>query len=123
MVMKNTLIAIALLFAATAQAQISASGGAMYLSDATIASYRNPDIYVAPAYNPFVEQWIVRCTVVDPAIDVQETIEFTVVLRKSDVDAYTGTGTETAALIDAVEQGVIDYLEAIAANSAITFSH
>ena len=117
---------LCLFFANSAMAQISSSGGHVYLRQGDITSYTNPYVYVSPQYNPFTETWVVTCTVapvVAPA-DGREIIEFRVTLTKAALDAYTGTGTgDTETVIDAVEQAVIDYLEAIAANSGITFSN
>jgi hypothetical protein len=122
--MKHIIIILSVLCSLSAQAQISSTGGQVYLADGALSSYTNPDIYVSPKYNPFVENWVVTCTVTPGGADIVEVVEFTVTFRKSDIDAYTGTGTgDTAKLIHAIEQAVIDYLEAISANSGITFSH
>ncbi len=123
--MKKILISIAIVLCSlSAQSQITSTGGQVYLSQGALASYANPDIYVSPKYNPFIEYWVVSCTVTPGGADIVEVVEFTVTFRKSDIDAYTGSGTgDTAKLIHAVEQAVIDYLEGISANSGITFSH
>ena len=123
--MKKLLISIAITMCSLyAQAQISSTGGQVYLADGALSSYTNPDIYVSPKYNPFVENWVVTCTVTPGGADIVEVVEFTVTFRKGDIDAYTGSGTgDTAKLIHAIEQAVIDYLEGITANSGITFSH
>ena len=117
---------LCLFFANNAKAQIASSGGQVYLRTGDITSYTNPYIYVSPHYYPFSETWVVTCTVapvVAPAAG-REIIEFRVTFTKAELDAYTGTGTgDTAKLIDAAEQGVIDYLESITANSGITFTN
>jgi hypothetical protein len=123
--MTKILIAIAIILCSlSAQSQITSTGGQVYLSEGAISSYTNPDIYVSPKYNPFVENWVVTCTVTPGGADIIEVVEFTVTFRKSEIDSYTGTGTgDTAKLIHAIEQAVIDYMEGISANSGITFSH
>jgi hypothetical protein len=111
-------------FAAFASfAQIHSSGGQVYLRDGDISSYTNPDIYVAPKYFFLTDSWSVTCTVVDPSIDIQEIVEFVLPFKSSELDVYTGTGTETASLIDVTEQAVIAYLQSVTANGGITFSH
>ena len=117
---------LCLFFANSAKAQIASSGGQVYLRTGDITSYTNPYISVSPQYNPFSETWVVTCTVapvVAPAAG-REIVEFRVTLTKTELDAYTGTGsTDTEYIISAVEQAVIDYLEAITANSGITFTN
>ena len=117
---------LCLFFANNTVAQISSSGGQVYLRQGDITSYTNPYIYVAPQYNPFSETWVVTCTVAPVVASAagREIVEFRVTLTKTALDAYTGTGSsDTEYLIDAVEQAVIDYLEAITANSGITFTN
>lgn len=113
-------------FAAFAvSAQIHSSGGQVYLHDGDLSSYTNPDIYVSPRYNFRVNTWTVVCTVVDPSVDVQETVEFVQTYNASDVDAFTpdvSSTTETEKLIDVIEQIVIESLQHVTANSGITFS-
>ncbi len=117
---------LCLFFANNATAQIASSGGQVYLRTGDITSYTEPYIYVSPQYNPFTETWVVTCTVapvIAPAAG-REIIEFRVTFTKTALDAYTGTGsTDTEYIISAVEQAVIDYLEAITANSGITFTN
>ena len=96
------------------------------MRDGDISSYTNPYVYVSPQYNPFTETWVVTCTVTPIVVPAagREIIEFRVTLTKAALDAYTGTGSsDTEYLVDAVEQAVIDYLEAITANSGITFTN
>lgn len=117
---------LCLFFANNATAQITSSGGQVYLRDGDISSYTNPYVYVSPQYNPFTETWVVTCTVTPIVVPAagREIIEFRVTLTKAALDAYTGTGSsDTEYLVDAVEQAVIDYLEAITANSGITFTN
>lgn len=117
---------LCLFFANNATAQITSSGGQVYLRDGDISSYTNPYVYVSPQYNPFTETWVVTCTVAPIVVPAagREIIEFRVTLTKAALDAYTGTGSsDTEYLVDAVEQAVIDYLEAITANSGITFTN
>ena len=121
--MKKTLLFFALALLSTACfSQISVTGS-VYLHDGDLARYASPDIYVSPQWQPIAENWMVRCTVVDPALANLETIEFYLTVTKATVDAETGTGTETEALIYAVEEVVINYLGGIAANSGTTYSH
>lgn len=122
--MKQLVFLIALMCSLSAQSQISCSGGQVYMSAGALSSYTNPDIYISPKYNPFVENWVVSCTVAPGGADIIEVVEFTLTFRKSEIDGYTGTGTgDTAKLIYAIEQAVIDYLDALTENTGITFTH
>lgn len=106
-------------------AQIHSSGGQVYVVDGALSSYTNPDIYVEPKYHFRTNSWTVTCTVVDPSIDVQEVVEFTLPFLASEVDSFTpdaGSVTETEKIIDVCEQAVIEYLEHITANGGITFT-
>ena len=103
-------------------AQINSSGGQVYLRDGDISSYTNPDIYVSPRYHFLTDSWTITCTVVDPTIDIQEIVEFVLPFKSSELDAYTGAGTETASLIDVTEKAVIAYLQSVTANGGITFT-
>ena len=108
--------------ALAAFAQIHSSGGQVYVIEGALSSYTNPDIYVEPKYHFRTNSWTVTCTIVDPSIDVQEVVEFTLPFLASEVDAFTGAGTETERIIDVCEQVVIEYLEHISSNSGITFT-
>lgn len=129
--MKKILFAIALMCATNLlSAQITSSGGQVYLSEDALASYTNPTICVSPSMDYRTGVWRIKafvgCVVGGP--DSAEYpaggVEFAIILTKAEVDAYTASvGTETEAILDVAEQAVIDALEAISLNSGITFSH
>ena len=121
--MKYILILLIAALSATASAQITSTGGQVYVSDGAILSYTNPDIYVVPTLDELTMNVSIRCVIVDSSVDIQQVAEFSLICRKDDIDAFTGTGTgDTAKFINAVSQYVKDYLENIAANSGITFT-
>lgn len=127
--MKKILFAIALLFAAiTAKAQITSSGGQVYLADDALLSFTEPNICINPTFSYRTRSWVIRCYVGCSGSPDYEYLaggqEFTLIFTAAEIDAYTATaGTETEEIVDACEQAVIDYLDAIALNSGITFSH
>lgn len=119
--MKQIIAFLLLLSCSAASAQISSSGGQVYLRANDAASYFEPTIYVVPTYNDIRETVYLRCFVAD--IDKNEQAEFTILAAKEDVDAFTGAGaTDVAKFFDACLQYVKDYLENIPENSGITFS-
>ena len=73
-------------------------------------------------YNYISDAWHVRIHV-GCGVDSVSPSEFQITFTAAEIDAFTGTGTETVALVDAVEQAVIAYLEGITENSGITFSN
>ena len=121
--MKGLLIKIAfLLLAFNASAQITSTGGQVYLRDGDLYSLTNPTICVSPNFVYETDSWRIRCNAAC-GVDSGQNIEFIVTLTATEIDAFTGTGTETGAIIMACELAIIDYLESIAANAAITFSN
>lgn len=121
--MKYILILLLAALSAPASAQISSTGGQVYVLDGAIQSYTNPDIYVIPTLDQFTLNVSIRCVIVDASVDIQQVAEFSLICRKDDIDAFTGTGTgDTAKFLNAVLQYVKDYLEAIPDNSGITFT-
>jgi len=104
-------------------AQITSTGGQVYLCEDCKASYLNPDIYVAPQYFPNTQNIGIRCIVSDPSIDYNEQAEFLVMATKAELDGLAGTGTgDTEKFISACQKFVTTYLESITANAAITFT-
>lgn len=121
--MKNKLILLFCCISAILSAQITSSGGQVYVSIDGKASYLNPDIYVAPVYYPATQNIYIRCIVSDPSIDYNEQAEFSIIATKAELDGYSGTGTgDTAKFISACQKFVSTYLETIPANSGITFT-
>lgn len=120
--MKYLFALIAIFTATLASAQITSTGGQVYLHEGDLASYTNPTFCVAPKFSYSAELWIVELEI-NCGSDLARSVDFVVALRKADIDALTGTGTETGALIDAIEQAVITILEAVPENAAITFAH
>jgi len=120
--MKKIFFLIAFLSASfCASAQITSSGR-VYLEAGALQSFASPTIYVSPAYNPILEQVACRLSITAPSTTIVVN-EITVVFDKATVDAKTGTGTgDTAKFFSAVNQCVKDWLEAIADNSAVTFT-
>jgi hypothetical protein len=107
-----------------ASAQISASGGSVYLQEGGITSYYEPTIYVSPRYDIRAQTWTVKCIMVSTPGTYEDLSEFVLIFTKAQMDAYTGTGTgDTAKMINAAEQAVIAHLAAIDDNTTIIFSH
>lgn len=121
--MKNKLILLFCCISAFVNAQITSSGGQVYLSEDGKASYLNPDIYVAPQYYPATQNIYIRCIVSDSSIDYNEQAEFALIATKAELDGYTGSGTgDTEKFVSACQKFVVTYLESITANAAITFT-
>lgn len=121
--MKQIFFTLALLCATNLlPAQITSSGGQVYIHTGDLASFTNPSICVLPAYNYISDAWYVRIHV-GCGVDSVSPAEFQLTFTTAEIDAFTGTGTETGAVIDAIEQAVIAYLEGITENSGITFSN
>lgn len=127
--MRKTLFAIALLFAAiTANAQITSSGGQVYLADDALLSFTTPNICINPSFSYRTRSWVIKCYVGCSGSPDFEYLaggqEFTLIFTAAEIDAYAATaGTETEEIVSVCEQAVIEYLEAITLNSGITFSH
>lgn len=128
--MKKILFAIALMCATNLlSAQITSSGGQVYLSEESLASYTNPSICVSPAYNYRTGVWVIKvfvgCVPSEGSVDYPNGgAEFTLIQTAAEIDAYTPTsGTETEELLDCCEQAVMAYLDAISLNSGITFTN
>ena len=97
----------------------------MHFIEATKKSFNQPDIYVSFSYNVRDESFSVGAAVVKTGGTIEADTEevFYYAISKADVDLLTGTGTgDTEKLHNAIEQALIDILEAIAENSGITFT-
>lgn len=119
--MKKILILALLLSAFSASSQITSSGR-VYFEAGALQSFASPTIYVSPTYNPILEQVRCRLSISAPS-STDIVFETVVVISKATIDAKTGSGTgDTEKFFDAVNQCVKDYMEAIADNSAVTFT-
>lgn len=126
--MKKTLLLLAFCaLALIGNAQITSSGGQVYISEDALSSYANPTICINPAFNYRTRSWVVRCYVGCTGSPDYEYLpggqEFTLTFTAGEIDAYTTSGSETEQSVSACEQAVIAYLDAISLNASITFSH
>ena len=121
--MKKTLIALIIaLFAITAQAQRITTNGLVILETGSISQHNTPDIYVGFTYSAFQAAYIANITLTKPgAVAAAIYAEFQIRYTKSEIDAYTGTGTgDTEKIQNAIMQAVAATL--LALNPAITFT-
>ncbi len=85
-------------------------------------SYDDPTIMVDASYRPLLQNFICRLEFSDGATTTPQG-EFYMVVTKAQVDAKTGTGTgDTAKWHNALLQVIVDRLEAITENVAVTFT-
>ena len=121
--MKKTLIALIIaLFAITAQAQRITTNGLVILETGSISQHNTPDIYVGFTYSAFQTSYIANITLTKPGAGATAIYaEFQIRYTKTQIDAYTGTGTgDTAKIQNAMLQAVKATL--LALNPAITFT-
>lgn len=102
---------------------IITSVAAFVLEDGSEQYFDGSSIIVEPQYYPRASTYAVKLRVVlSGSVDVG-MVDYHLTIPKADVDAKTGTGTgDTAKMLNAVEQVVVDYLEAITANASTTFT-
>lgn len=121
--MKNILALIIFAFSLTAQAQTRIStNGYVLLEAGAFEQYETPDLYVSGSFNVRNQSWTVSLTMVKASDAVTEAYKAAdMIFTKSEVDAYTGTGTgDTEKLLNALHQAVADKLLSI--NPGITFT-
>lgn len=121
--MKKTLISLIIaLFAITAQAQRITTNGLVILETGSISQHNTPDIYVGFTYSAFQTSYIANITLTKPGAGATAIYaEFQIRYTKTQIDAYTGTGTgDTAKIQNAMLQAVKATL--LALNPAITFT-
>lgn len=121
--MKKTIIALIItLFAIAANAQRITTNGLVILESGSISQHNTPDIYVGFTYSAFQTSYIANLTLTKPGAGaVAIYAEFQIRYTKTQIDAYTGTGTgDTAKIQNAVLQAVKATL--LALNPAITFT-
>lgn len=86
-------------------------------------SYIATSISVAFTYDPTPETFLCELRAATLSVNVTYLGSHFILLTKAVVDAKTGSGTETEACLDAVELAVIDYLDGITENAAVTFTN
>lgn len=122
--MKKTLFSAAFCLLSTfwANAQIT-SDGQVYLYAGALESYDQPTIWAATDYNPVFQSVGIRLLVAAAAAEAEIVAEFRLLATKSDIDAYTGSGTgDTEVFNNAVMQHVKNYLEGLSENTGVTFT-
>lgn len=85
--------------------------------------YGSTSIYVDFKYNNRSETYLCELQALGAAANAPNIGEYYTTVTKAAVDAKTGTGTETEAVLEAVELVIIDYLDAITENSSVTFTN
>ena len=123
--MKKILIVFGVLLCnLSAQAQFSyiSTNGPIWLVTGDITSYDTPDIYCDARYFTLDAVWIVTIKIQNTSTtDYVATLD--VEFAQATVDALTGSGgTETRLIQNTILQAVVDYLEAITENAAVTFT-
>ena len=112
--MKQILFFFALILANTSTAQSWIETAGDMKVDASIRQFSSPNIYVFGCYNPTQQTWTTTLRFTDTSTFENAGFDYTVIFTKSQVDAFTGTGTsDTDKCQNALEQTVIDYLEVI----------
>ena len=87
----------------------------------TIARFVNPNTRVVPTIYPATEQVYCLLQVVEPTAALRVVGDYTVLLDKTTVDGYSGTGTgDYLKFYNAVEQAVAAYL--LVLNPSVTFT-
>lgn len=99
-------------FSVLGQSYISAAGNMKV--DASLREFSSPNIYVIGTYDPQSQTWRTVMRFVDGTSFENVGFEYTVIFTKAEVDAFTGSGTgDTEKAQNALEQTVVDFLEAI----------
>lgn len=85
-------------------------------------AYNGSSISIEPIYYPLQQKWRVSLRILS-STTTEEIARYTMLFDKSQIDAFTGTGTgDTAKINNALEQAVVDSLEAIADNATVVFT-
>lgn len=102
---------------------ITTSAAAFVLEDGSEQKFDGSSIITEPTYFTRAAVYSIKLRVVNSgSIDI-EMRDFYMQLTKATVDTFTGTGTgDTAKMLNAVEQAVVDALESIPDNSGVTFT-
>lgn len=102
---------------------ITTSAAPFVLEDGSEQKFDGSSIIVEPSYFTRASAYSVKLRVVNSgSIDVEMRDAY-LQISKATVDTFTGTGTgDTAKMLNAVEQAVVDYLEAMPDNSGVTFT-
>ncbi len=124
--MKKTLILIAMIWAAacSAQSNIGCTGD-IILETGSKTQYASPVIFVKGQFDVRQSQWLVTLGLAYGVISVNTPIkaEYGIRFTKAEINAYTGTGTgDTEKVQNALEQAVVDYLEALNPSATIVIN-
>jgi len=102
----------------------------MITADATFVFYEGSlvkygtTIAVEYKYSPITEVFTCELIAYSAGADIAVSGNYLTTFTKAEIDAKTGAGTETSdKLLDEVELVVIDYLDGITENAAITFTN
>lgn len=90
------------------------------LFEGSEVKFQSTSLYVDFSYNNRSETYLCRLLPLGASAAAPELGSYTYATTKAAVDAKTGTGTETEAILEAVELVVIDYLDAITENTTPT---
>jgi len=105
---------------AYAQTPYISTDGRIILVSGSIQQYDTPDIYVSVSYNVLRETWTAHLDLYKPGSSALYG-EYNINYTKSDINAYTGTGTQQIdKMQNAVSQAVAATL--LALNPSITFT-
>ena len=98
---------IFVLFCFAAQAQYISTNGVIILYSGATEQYDTPDITVSGCYDVRSQEWVVSIKLFKAGITVDPAREYHYRYTKTDIDAYTGTGTgDTAKIQNALSQAV-----------------
>lgn len=114
------IILFAASFSTYGQTPYISTNGRIILQTGSIQQFDTPDIYVSISYNVRLETWTAHLDLYKPA-STSLYGEYNINYTKSDINAYTGTGTQQIdKMQNAVSQAVAATL--LALNPSITFT-
>lgn len=93
------------------------------LYEGSEVTFSSTSLFVDFTYSNSHETYLCKIIALGAAVNSPEIGSYTYLITKAQVDAKTGSGTETEAALEAVELVIIDYLDAITENSGVTFTN
>lgn len=99
--------------------------GTVSLESGGVKRYYDPVIFVSGTYDVRPQTWLIKLSVSSGGVSAKMPISDDFYLRftKTEINAYTGTGTgDTEKIQNALEQAVVDYLEALNPSATIVIN-